>query len=108
MEFIAAVGTDILDDKFHMENITIRRMYQIPIWQIHNLSETSISRMSSLQQLPIQSLPVCKLSHSPGLYHHNHQSGITKTTTATGRFHPRKIIEKQCGAFVCVMTAAGP
>lgn len=69
---------------------------------------TSISPVSSFQQLPIQSLPVCKLSHSPGLYHHNHQNGITKKTTAIGHSHFRKIIEKQCGAFVCVMTAAGP
>lgn len=82
-------------------------MHRSSIWKIHNLYETSISHVSSLQQLPIQSLPVCKLSHSPGLYHHNHQNGITKTPTAIGHFHPRKIIEKQCGTFVCVMTAAG-
>lgn len=56
---------------------------------------TSISHVSSFRQLPVQSEPVCKLSHSPGLYHHNHQNGITKTTTAIGHFHFRKIIEKQ-------------
>lgn len=61
---------------------------------------TSISHVSSFQQLPMQSQPVCKLSHSPGLYHHNHQNGRTETTTAVGHF--REIIEKQCGVFSCL------
>lgn len=55
--------------------------------------QASIPRVSSFQRLLIQSQPVCKLSHSPGLHHHNHQNGTTKTTTAIGRSHFCEIIE---------------
>lgn len=68
----------------------------------------SVSHVSGFQLLPIQSKPVCKLPHSPSLYYHNHQNGIRKTTTTIGHVHFCIIVEKQCGAFVCVMTAAGP
>lgn len=73
---------------------------------------TSISRVSSFQHppnsttiipkpLPVQSQPVCKPSHFPGLYHHNHRNGIRKTATAAGHFTFVKIIEKQC-AILCL------